>query len=133
MVMILVGSEQGTAMTFLAPVASTFGLCSSTSMVSVSSETSFCLVKGVSFLGGRCCRDPKRWHCKYSVTTTAEFIADHANAPSLDPHGNFGGNSANDAGIELKPALKPVPKHLGPKNDLLPWNPSRAGLDSNGN
>ncbi|OWM81043.1 hypothetical protein CDL15_Pgr007074 [Punica granatum] len=118
-------------MVSLAPVASTVGLCSSSGTVSGSSEASFSLVRRVSLLKGRCCRDPKRWHCKYSVTTTTDFI-EHTNALSLDSSDNYRGNRGDDTGIELKAAPKPVLKPSGPKNNSVPWDPSGAGGDSKG-
>ncbi|KAK4771497.1 hypothetical protein SAY87_032029 [Trapa incisa] len=124
--MMIAGSIQGGRMISLAPGASTVGLCSSSGTVAGSSEASFSLVRRVSLLRGRCCRDPKRWHCKYSISTTTDFLAEHTNALSLDSSENYRGNRADDAGIELKAAPKPVLKPSSPKNNMMPWDASGA-------
>ncbi|KAK4746090.1 hypothetical protein SAY87_012402 [Trapa incisa] len=130
MVMMIVGGIQGGRMISLAPGASTVGLCSSSGTVSGSAEASFSLVRRVSLLRGRCCRDPKRWHCTYSVSTATEFLAEHNSALSLDSSDNYLGNRTDDTGIKLKAAPKPVLKPSAPENNLIPWDASRARGDS---
>lgn len=129
MVMVLVGSLQGGTMVSLASTASSLGLGSSSAG---SSEASFSLVRRVCLPRGRCYRDARRWHCRYSVTTTTtDFISEHSNAVSLDSNNGYGGNRGDDTGLELKPAPKPVLKPPGPRNNTsVPWDSSRISSDS---
>ncbi|WCJ32373.1 Translation initiation factor IF-2 chloroplastic [Euphorbia peplus] len=113
------------------------GTLSSSSEAS-SSSSSYSLVRRVS-LSRRSLRtrSTKRWHCvcKYSVTTTTDFIAEQSNAMSLDSSTTSFRASSDDANSEilLKPAPRPVLKSGEPLLGTSPvdLNPSRDVGNSN--
>lgn len=125
--MILVGGMQGGAMVSLASVASV--VSAGTSANRGSSEVSYSLVGKIAFPRGKYWRSVKRWHCKYSVTTT-DFITEHTNAVSLDSNNGYRGDKDDDSGILLKPAPRPVVKPSNSKTNLVGLEPSRPSRDS---
>ncbi|XP_048129521.1 translation initiation factor IF-2, chloroplastic isoform X2 [Rhodamnia argentea] len=125
--MILAGGIQGGAMVSLASVASV--VSAGTSANRGSSEVSYSLVGKIAFPRGKYWSSVKRWHCKYSVTTT-DFIAEHTNALSLESNNGYRGDKDDDSGILLKPAPRPVVKPSNSKTNSVGLEPSRPSRDS---
>ncbi|KAK3424650.1 hypothetical protein EUGRSUZ_F01432 [Eucalyptus grandis] len=127
MVMILVGGMQGGTMVSLASAASV--VSAGTSANRGSSEVPYSPVRKIAFPRGKHWSSVKRWHCKYSVTTT-DFIAEHTNAVSLDSNNGYGGDKDDDNEILLKPAPRPVVKPSDAKTNSVGLEPSRPSRDS---
>ncbi|KAF8024451.1 hypothetical protein BT93_F1586 [Corymbia citriodora subsp. variegata] len=128
MVMILVGGIQGGTMVSLASVASV--VSAGTSGNRGSSEVPYSLVGKIAFPRGKYWSGVKRWHCKYSVTTTTDFIAEPTNAVSLDSNDGYRGDKDDDNEILLKPAPRPVVKPSNSKTNSVGLEPSRPSRDS---
>lgn len=127
MVMILVGGMQGGTMVSLASAASI--VSAGTSANRGSSEVPYSLVGKIAFPRGKHWSSVKRWHCKYSVTTT-DFIAEQTNAVSLDSNNGYGGDKDDENEILLKPAPRPVVKPSNAKTSSVGLEPSRPSRDS---
>ncbi|KAL5577930.1 hypothetical protein UlMin_019629 [Ulmus minor] len=103
-------------------------------MIVGSSERSRSLVRRVS-LSKRRFRGNKTWHCvsvsvcKYSVTTTTDFLAEQGNGVTLDSNSY---RASKDAQSETDFLLKPAPKPLlkSSESQSMDWEGSRSNGDS---
>lgn len=132
-------SMQGTGT--MASVASLFNL-SGVGVIG-SSEKPRSQFRGVC-LSRRGFKGSNKWYyvpfplCKYSATTTTDFIADQGNAISVDSNSSYIRSKDNDGtDFLLKPAPKPVLKAAESKPPLVglnkvAWESPKSNGDSNG-
>ncbi|GAV78669.1 GTP_EFTU domain-containing protein/GTP_EFTU_D2 domain-containing protein/IF2_N domain-containing protein/IF-2 domain-containing protein [Cephalotus follicularis] len=112
------------AMPSLAPSFVNLSVCGSTATTS-SDSSSYSLVRRVP-VSKPSIRGRKRWHCvspsssvcRYSVTTTTDFIADPTDAVSLDSNNNT--YTTNAIGDDNEIVLKPGPKPLLKSKSVAP-------------